>query len=63
MGPEALIRTNDIEQRWFDYWLKGIDTGIRSERPVQIFVMGDNVWREEDEVAARAHQIHSFLPS
>src|SRR5216683_4458751 len=49
MGPEALIRTNDIEQRWFDYWLKGIDTGIKNERPVQIFVMGDNVWREEDE--------------
>lgn len=49
MGPEAMIQTNDIEQRWFDYWLKGIDTGIRDERPVQIFVMGDNVWREEDE--------------
>ncbi len=49
MGPEALIRNNDIEQRWFDYWLKGIDTGIKNERPVQIFVMGDNVWREEDE--------------
>jgi putative CocE/NonD family hydrolase len=48
-GPEAMIRINDMEQQWFDYWLKGIDTGIKDQRPIQIFVMGDNVWREEDE--------------
>jgi putative CocE/NonD family hydrolase len=48
-GPESLIRTNDMQHRWFDYWLKGIDTGIKDEKPVQIFVMGDNVWREENE--------------
>lgn len=35
--------------RWFDYWLKGIDNGIMSEPPVRIFVMGDNVWRDENE--------------
>jgi uncharacterized protein len=49
MGPEAMIRTNDLQQRWLDYWLKGIDTGIQHTKPVQIFVMGDNTWREEDE--------------
>jgi len=48
-GPEAMIRTNDIQQRWFDYWLKGIDTGIHDEAPVQVFVMGENTWREESE--------------
>jgi putative CocE/NonD family hydrolase len=36
-------------QRWFDYWLKGIDNGIMQEPPVKIFVMGDNVWRDEQE--------------
>jgi uncharacterized protein len=36
-------------QRWFDYWLKGIDNGVMEEPPVKIFVMGDNVWRNEDE--------------
>ena len=35
--------------RWFDYWLKGIDNGIMDEAPVRIFVMGDNVWRDEYE--------------
>jgi len=49
LGAEALIRLNDIAQRWFDYWLKGIDTGIADEKPVNLFVMGENVWREESE--------------
>ena len=35
--------------RWFDYWLKGTDNGFPGEPPVRIFVMGDNVWRDEQE--------------
>ncbi len=38
-----------LTQRWFDYWLKGIDNGITQEPPVKLFVMGDNVWRDEQE--------------
>ena len=43
------IDMDGIHLRWFDHWLKGIDNGIMGEPPVRIFVMGDNVWREEDE--------------
>jgi putative CocE/NonD family hydrolase len=35
-------------QRWFDYWLKGIDNGIMDEPPVQYWVMGappEEAWR------------------
>ena len=35
--------------RWFDHWLKGINNGIMDEPRVRIFVMGDNVWRNENE--------------
>ena len=35
--------------RWFDHWLKGIDTGIADEPPVKLFVMGENAWRDENE--------------
>ncbi len=35
--------------RWYDYWLKGIDTGIRGEPPIQIFVMGMDKYRFENE--------------
>jgi putative CocE/NonD family hydrolase len=45
-GPS--IDVTGIHIRWFDYWLKGIDNGIMSE-PVRIFVMGDNVWRNEKD--------------
>ncbi|MCW5879367.1 MAG: CocE/NonD family hydrolase [Anaerolineae bacterium] len=38
-----------LTQRWFDHWLKGIDTGITQEPPVRLFIMGDNVWRDEHE--------------
>ncbi|MBK9710415.1 MAG: CocE/NonD family hydrolase [Kouleothrix sp.] len=38
-----------LTQRWFDYWLKGIENGVTQEPPVKIFVMGDNVWRDEQE--------------
>jgi uncharacterized protein len=33
--------------RWFDHWLKGIDSGLLAEPPVRLFVMGANVWRQE----------------
>ncbi|MBS4216659.1 CocE/NonD family hydrolase [Neobacillus rhizophilus] len=38
----------NLHLRWFDQWLKGVDTGLLSEKPVKIFVMGENVWREEE---------------
>jgi uncharacterized protein len=30
--------------RWYDYWLKGMDTGIVREPPVKVWVMGANKW-------------------
>jgi predicted acyl esterase len=35
--------------RWFDYHLKGIDTGIMDEPPIKMFVMGAERWRYEHE--------------
>ncbi len=48
-GPNALIDLHEIQLRWFDHWLKGIDTEILDEPPVRIFVMGENRWRHEHE--------------
>ncbi len=39
----------DICLRWYDHWLKGIDTGIMDEPPILIFVQGINKWRYENE--------------
>ncbi|MBI2823010.1 MAG: CocE/NonD family hydrolase [Acidobacteria bacterium] len=35
--------------RWYDYWLKGIDTGVMSEPPIRLFIMGIDQWRPENE--------------
>ncbi len=48
-GADALIDLRAYECRWFDYWLKGEDTGIVREPPVRLFVMGENKWRDENE--------------
>ncbi len=34
--------------RWFDHHLRGLDNDIAREKPVKLFVMGADVWREED---------------
>jgi uncharacterized protein len=34
--------------RWFDYWVKGIDTKIADEPAVQVFVMNTNRWKKGD---------------
>ena len=55
---------DDIHLRWYHYWLNGVDNGILSEPPVKIFVMGDDVWRdEEDWPLARAQDTRFFLHS
>lgn len=38
-GSEASIDHNALRLGWFDYWLKGIDTGIMDEPPIRIFIM------------------------
>jgi putative CocE/NonD family hydrolase len=48
-GPEALVQREVFELPWFDYWLKGADNGVGSRPPVDLFVMGRNVWRQENE--------------
>ena len=49
LGPEAMVRVGDMAIRWFNHWLKGINSGVADEKPVNIFVMGDNAWRQEDD--------------
>ncbi|MFC2164587.1 CocE/NonD family hydrolase [Acidobacteriota bacterium] len=48
-GRDSIIDMNALYLRWFGYWLKGKETGVLDDAPVKIFVMGDNVWRDEQE--------------
>ncbi len=45
-------------------FLKGIDTGMLNEAPIKLFVMGANVWRDENEwPLARAVETRYYLHS
>ena len=48
-GTQAQNPIDEIQIRWFDYFLKGKDTGIRSEAPISLFEMGSNQWRYLEE--------------
>ena len=47
-GPDAKVDYDEIVLRWMAHYLKGEDNGVGREKPVRIFVMGDNRWRDED---------------
>ena len=47
-GPTAPIAYDELILRWMDHYVRGIDNGVEREKPVRIFVMGKNEWRDED---------------
>jgi putative CocE/NonD family hydrolase len=52
------------QMRWFDHWLKGIDTGMLQAAPIKLFVMGINTWRDEqDWPLARAVEARYYVHS
>lgn len=49
-GPDRPWGGNHEEiLRWYDHWLKGIDTGYMEEPPIRIWIQGDEEWRFENE--------------
>jgi len=35
--------------RWYDHYLKGMDTGIWDSAPINLWIQGENTWRGEKE--------------
>lgn len=61
-GPDATTDIPGVHLRWYDRRLKGLDNGLDSEAPIRLFVMGENVWRDEHEwPLARTQSIHFYL--
>lgn len=44
-GAEANSPIDRLQIRWFNHFLKGIDSGLLDELPVSLFEMGSNQWR------------------
>ena len=63
-GEKLPIDEDAMVLRWYDWLLKGEANGVEKEKPVKIFVMGKNEWREEDDwPLARAKNTRYYLHS
>jgi putative CocE/NonD family hydrolase len=63
-GKDAVLDMTGTALRWFDYMLKGVRNELASAPPVRLFIMGDNVWRDEQEFPlARTRYTKFFLHS
>jgi hypothetical protein len=63
-GEQAVVDVNTLNARWLARWVKGESNGADREPPVRIFVMGANVWRDEQEwPLARAVETRLYLAS
>jgi putative CocE/NonD family hydrolase len=47
--PCSYRYTQEEALRWYDHWLKGIDTGIMDEPPIKLWIGGVNRYRYENE--------------
>jgi len=58
-GKDAsLVSVLPDVMNWFDYWLR--DKGSLAGKPVRIFVMGENRWREESSWPPEKMQIQPY---
>jgi putative CocE/NonD family hydrolase len=63
-GPDASFDENDVTLDWYDYLFLGKQNMFATGKPVKIFVMGENKWREEDSwPLERAKETRYYLHS
>ncbi len=55
-GPSADSPIDQLQVRWFDHFLKGKETGLLEQLPVQLFEMGGDRWRGFERFPERSPQ-------
>ena len=59
-GPSAAINYDELILRWMDHYIRGIDNGADRDSRVRIFIMGKNIWRNEDAWPLKRARSESF---
>ena len=63
-GPTAEFDEDSATLAWYDFLFNGVANRFASPKPVKLFAMGANQWRdEEDWPLPRAHEVKYFLHS
>ena len=61
-GFAAANPVDELQIRWFDRFLKGVDTGMLDKPPISLFEMGKNDWCQFDRWPNNRHKSY-FLAS
>ncbi len=48
-GEQAVVDMDQVALEWFDYALKDSQNDYATGAPIRLFVMGENLWRNENE--------------
>ena len=59
-GDDATFNVGEWQFKWFEYWLKGRETGVQDWPAYYLFVMGENRWRGENEWPLKRTQFTSY---
>jgi len=59
-GDEGKLSVASWQFKWFEYWLKGHETGVQDWPAYYLFVMGENRWRSENEWPLKRTQFTSY---
>jgi putative CocE/NonD family hydrolase len=63
-GASAEFKEDEVTLAWYDYLFKNVNNEFANPKPVKIFIMGSNQWRDEDDwPLARARNTKYFLHS
>jgi uncharacterized protein len=46
--------------RWYDHWLRGMDTRVMEGAPIQLYIHGEDIWRPEKEWPLARTQWHEL---
>lgn len=60
-GSEANNPIDRLQIRWFNHFLKGMDTGLLQEPPVRLFEMGRNRWRQFERFPAHSPRVYRLV--
>ena len=60
-GADAALNLGDLQFKWFEYWLKGRETGVQDWPAYYLFVMGENRWRGESEWPLKRTRFTSYF--
>lgn len=60
-GPAADSTYLDTTIAWFDYWLKGIGSGLADQPAVRYFTMGANTWQTAEQWPPPGIRVTSYF--